>query len=208
MITLAVIVLLLYISFRRFADVAIILGTLPLAAVGGVWLLYVLGYDLSVAVGVGFIALAGVAVEIGVVMLVYLNQAVERRRERAAAEGRPLVRQDIEDAVIDGAVLRIRPVIMTVAATIAVAQAAEPTVPEPVAQGEKSTFPEVPFTVTNDATGLCLAGKAPAAGERAAGHRITGVSRRRLVRAGRAGGLERRRDPGIMRPVSDWRIRS
>ncbi|MGB5332372.1 MAG: CusA/CzcA family heavy metal efflux RND transporter, partial [Woeseiaceae bacterium] len=75
-VTLAIIVLLLYLSFRRFAEVAIIIGTLPLALIGGLWLLYLLGYDLSVAVGVGFIALAGVAVEIGVIMLVYLNQAI------------------------------------------------------------------------------------------------------------------------------------
>jgi Cu(I)/Ag(I) efflux system membrane protein CusA/SilA len=76
-VTLAIIVLLLFLSFRRFAEVAIILGTLPMALVGGLWLLFLLGYDLSVAVGVGFIALAGVAVEIGVVMLVYLNKAAE-----------------------------------------------------------------------------------------------------------------------------------
>jgi Cu(I)/Ag(I) efflux system membrane protein CusA/SilA len=109
-ITLAVIVLLLFINFGRFAEVAIVLGTLPLALVGGLWLLYLFGYQLSVAVGVGFIALAGVAVEIGVVMLVYLNQAISRRTVRS--------RSDVAEAVIEGALLRIRPVIMTVAATI------------------------------------------------------------------------------------------
>ncbi|MBT8093859.1 MAG: CusA/CzcA family heavy metal efflux RND transporter [Gammaproteobacteria bacterium] len=109
-ITLAVIVLLLFINFGRFAEVAIVMGTLPLALVGGLWLLYLLGYQLSVAVGVGFIALAGVAVEIGVVMLVYLNQAIGRRTVRS--------RRDVAEAVIEGALLRIRPVIMTVAATI------------------------------------------------------------------------------------------
>ncbi len=109
-ITLAVIVLLLFMNFGRLPEVAIVLGTLPLALVGGLWLLYLLGYDLSVAVGVGFIALAGVAVEIGVVMLVYLNQAIERRELRSKA--------DVEEAVVEGALLRIRPVIMTVAATI------------------------------------------------------------------------------------------
>ena len=109
-ITLAVIVLLLFINFGRFAEVLIVMGTLPLALVGGLWLLYLLGYQLSVAVGVGFIALAGVAVEIGVVMLVYLNQAI-RRREIATEE-------DVQEAVIEGALLCIRPVIMTVAATI------------------------------------------------------------------------------------------
>ena len=109
-ITLAVIVLLLFVNFGRFAEVAIVIGTLPLALVGGLWLLYLLGYELSVAVGVGFIALAGVAVEIGVIMLVYLNLAMERRTIAT--------KQDIEDAVLEGALLRIRPVIMTVAATI------------------------------------------------------------------------------------------
>jgi Cu(I)/Ag(I) efflux system membrane protein CusA/SilA len=109
-ITLAVILLLLFINFGRFAEVAIIMGTLPLALVGGLWLLYALGYELSVAVGVGFIALAGVAVEIGVIMLVYLNQALARRTLSTI--------DDIREAVIEGALLRIRPVIMTVAATI------------------------------------------------------------------------------------------
>ena len=109
-ITIAVIVLLLFINFGRFAEVAIIMGTLPLALIGGLWLLYLLGYELSVAVGVGFIALAGVAVEIGVVMLVYLNQAIGRRAIKT--------KEDVQQAVIEGALLRIRPVIMTVAATI------------------------------------------------------------------------------------------
>ena len=109
-ITLAVILLLLFINFGRFTEVAIIMGTLPMALIGGLWLLYLLGYDLSVAVGVGFIALAGVAVEIGVIMLVYLNQALERRNIATQA--------DVREAVIEGALLRIRPVIMTVAATI------------------------------------------------------------------------------------------
>jgi Cu(I)/Ag(I) efflux system membrane protein CusA/SilA len=89
-VTLAIIVLLLFLNFRRFAEVAIIMGTLPMALIGGIWLLYLLGYDLSVAVGVGFIALAGVAVEIGVVMLVYLNQAIREHMTAAASEGRAL----------------------------------------------------------------------------------------------------------------------
>jgi Cu(I)/Ag(I) efflux system membrane protein CusA/SilA len=118
-VTLAIIALLLYMSFRRFAEVAIILGTLPMALVGGVWLLYLLDYDLSVAVGVGFIALAGVAVEIGVVMLVYLNQAIRKHKASAAAAGRPVAIEDIHQAVIDGAVLRVRPIMMTVATIIA-----------------------------------------------------------------------------------------
>ena len=87
-ITLAIIVLLLYMSFRNLTEVAIIMGTLPLALVGGIWLLYLLDYNMSVAVGVGFIALSGVAVEIGVIMLVYLNQAFEQHRKQAEKIGR------------------------------------------------------------------------------------------------------------------------
>lgn len=118
-VTLAIIVLLLYLNFRRFAEVAIIMGTLPMALVGGVWLLFLLGYEVSVAVGVGFIALAGVAVEIGVVMLVYLNQAIRQHIVSAEAAGRILTPEDVRQAVIDGAVLRVRPIMMTVAAIIA-----------------------------------------------------------------------------------------
>jgi Cu(I)/Ag(I) efflux system membrane protein CusA/SilA len=118
-VTLAIIVLLLYLNFRRFAEVAIIIGTLPMALIGGLWLLFLLGYDLSVAVGVGFIALAGVAVEIGVVMLVYLNQAIRQHMATAEAESRALTLADVRQAVIDGAVLRVRPIMMTVAAIIA-----------------------------------------------------------------------------------------
>ena len=118
-LTLAIIVLLLFIHFRRFAEVAIIMGTLPMALVGGVWLLYLLGYEMSVAVGVGFIALAGVSVEIGVVMLVYLNLAIRQHIATAEAEGRALNMDDIRQAVIDGALLRVRPIMMTVAAIIA-----------------------------------------------------------------------------------------
>ena len=117
-VTLAIIVFLLYLSFRRFTEVAIILGTLPMALIGGVWLLYLLDYDLSVAVGVGFIALAGVAVEIGVVMLVYLNQAIRQQSAKADAEGRPPSIADVQQAVIDGALLRVRPIMMTVAAIV------------------------------------------------------------------------------------------
>ena len=118
-VTLAIIVLLLYLNFRRFAEVAIIIGTLPMALIGGLWLLFLLGYDLSVAVGVGFIALAGVAVEIGVVMLVYLNQAIRQHKAIAEEESRALTLGDVRQAVIDGAVMRVRPIMMTVAAIIA-----------------------------------------------------------------------------------------
>ncbi len=116
--TLAIIALLLFINFRRIAEVIIILTTLPLALVGGIWLLYLLGYHLSVAVGVGFIALAGVAVEIGVVMLVYLNQALEKQKQIADQENRALTKQNISKAIIEGALLRLRPIMMTVSAII------------------------------------------------------------------------------------------
>ncbi|MBT4770210.1 MAG: efflux RND transporter permease subunit [Rhodospirillaceae bacterium] len=118
-LTLAVIMLLLYLNFRKLGEVAIILGTLPLALTGGLWLIYLLDYNLSVAVGVGFIALAGVAVEIGVIMLVYLNQALQRHKDTATTEGRVLQQTDVRQAVIDGALLRVRPIIMTVTAIIA-----------------------------------------------------------------------------------------
>jgi Cu(I)/Ag(I) efflux system membrane protein CusA/SilA len=117
-LTLAVIVLLLYLSFRSVPEVVIILGTLPLAGAGGLWLLYLLDYELSIAVGVGFIALAGVAVEIGVVMLVYLNQSVARREAETGPERNALTADELVEAVREGALLRVRPVIMTVTATI------------------------------------------------------------------------------------------
>jgi Cu(I)/Ag(I) efflux system membrane protein CusA/SilA len=118
-VTLGIIVLLLYLNFRRFTEVLIIMGTLPLALVGGYWLLYLLGYNMSVAVGVGFIALAGVAVEIGVIMLVYLNQALQHHKDIALRKQRALTTDDVRNAVIDGALLRVRPIMMTVAAIIA-----------------------------------------------------------------------------------------
>jgi Cu(I)/Ag(I) efflux system membrane protein CusA/SilA len=110
--TLAIIVLLLYLNFRSFGDVAVILGSLPFALVGGVWLLYALDYHVSIAVAVGFIALAGVAAETGVVMLLYLNHAWERRSE--AAGSRRLTEQDVREAIVEGALLRVRPKLMTV----------------------------------------------------------------------------------------------
>ncbi len=114
--TLAIILLLLYLNFRNGMEVLIIVTTLPLALVGGFWLLYLLGYNLSVAVTVGFIALGGVAVEIGVVMLAYLDQAMKRRTE---ARGARLTRADIREAIVEGALLRVRPVTMTKVAIIA-----------------------------------------------------------------------------------------
>ncbi len=118
-VTLMIIVLLLFLNFRNMGEVAMILGTLPMALIGGIWLLWLLDYQLSVAVGVGFIALAGVAVEIGVVMLVYLNQALAHKREELNQKGIPLTRAHVREAVIEGALLRVRPIAMTVAAIIA-----------------------------------------------------------------------------------------
>ena len=118
-VTLVIIILLLYLNFRNLIEVAIIMGTLPLALVGGFWLLYLLGYNLSVAVGVGFIALAGVAVEIGVVMLVYLNHALQQHQDEAERSGVKITIDEVRSAVIDGALLRVRPIMMTVAAIIA-----------------------------------------------------------------------------------------
>lgn len=117
-LTLAIIVVLLYVNFRSFAEVAIIMGTLPLAMVGSIWLMYLLGYNFSVAVGVGFIALAGVAVEIGVIMLVYLNQAYRQMLEEFEQKGEEPRLETLRDAVLRGAGLRVRPVMMTAAAII------------------------------------------------------------------------------------------
>jgi len=114
-----IIVLLLFMNFRNLFSVAIIMGTLPLSLVGGYWLLYLLGYNQSIAVGAGFIALAGVAVEIGVLMIVYLDQALARHHDLAAQQGRSLGRFDIMEAVTEGALLRVRPIIMTVSVIIA-----------------------------------------------------------------------------------------
>lgn len=117
-LTLGIIILLLYLYFKRASEVLIILGTLPFALVGGVWLLYFLNYNLSVAVAVGFIALAGVAVEIGVVMLVYLNEAFEKQKLLAEEENCIIMTQDIKQAIINGTLLRLRPILMTVSAII------------------------------------------------------------------------------------------
>jgi Cu(I)/Ag(I) efflux system membrane protein CusA/SilA len=114
-ITIGVIFLLLYLNFRRLSDALIVMLTLPFAMAGGVWLLWVLDYDLSVAVGVGFIALAGVSAELGVILLVFLEEAVSR----FSREGRLNTRSDLLLAVREGAGLRVRPIMMTVTSTIA-----------------------------------------------------------------------------------------
>ncbi len=111
-VTLAVILLLLYLNFRSLAKSLIVLLSVPFAVIGAIWYLHFLGYNLSVAVWVGIIALAGVAAETGVVMLVYLDEAYERR----VREGRMATAQDLRDAIMEGAVQRVRPKMMTVAA--------------------------------------------------------------------------------------------
>lgn len=113
-LTLAIIVVLLYLNFRSFIEVAMIMLTLPLAMIGGIWLMYLEGFNFSVAVGVGFTALAGVAVEIGVIMLVYLNQAYRD----AKAQSAQFTVTELRQAIINGAGLRVRPVMMTVATII------------------------------------------------------------------------------------------
>jgi len=112
--TLAIIVLLLYLHMRRFADVLIVLGTLPLALIGGYWLLYLLDYRMSVAVAVGFIALAGMAAEMGVVKLLYLTNAWQRLQADGRGDEAGLV-----EAVVEGAMRRVRPITMTILSTLA-----------------------------------------------------------------------------------------
>ncbi len=113
-LTLAIIVLLLYLNFRNGRDVLLILFALPFALVGGIWLLFLLDYDLSIAAAVGFIALAGVAAETGVVMVMYLEHAWAERRARAATEDRSPTREELREAIVEGALLRLRPKLMTV----------------------------------------------------------------------------------------------
>jgi Cu(I)/Ag(I) efflux system membrane protein CusA/SilA len=113
-LTLAIILVLLYLNFRSVIEVAIIMGTLPLAMIGGIWLLYLEGFNLSVAVGVGFIALAGVAVEIGVLMLVYLNQAYRELMDKHQVANTQPDLQELSNTLMHGAGLRVRPVVMTV----------------------------------------------------------------------------------------------
>ena len=113
--TLLVIFVLLYMTFQRFDEALLIMATLPLALTGGVWFLWALGYNLSIATGVGFIALAGVAAEFGVIMLHYLKQALADRTARGLAPTLAVV----QDAIREGAVLRVRPKAMTVATLLA-----------------------------------------------------------------------------------------
>lgn len=117
--TLLIITLMLFMAFSRVTEVAIILAALPVALAGGVWLIWYLSFDISVAVLVGFIALAGVAVETAIVMLLYLNLAWEKRKKTAVEEQRSLTPLDVEQVVFEGALLRVRPKVMTVATIFA-----------------------------------------------------------------------------------------
>jgi copper/silver efflux system protein len=103
---------LLYLTFQRFTPALLIMATLPFALTGGLWLLLALDYNLSIASAVGFIALAGVAAEFGVIMLIYLDQAIAKR-------GTALTRESLTAAIVEGAVLRVRPKAMTVAVIVA-----------------------------------------------------------------------------------------
>lgn len=116
-LTLALIFLLLYLNFRRLTETLIVMLSLPFALVGGIWLMWFMGFNMSVAVAVGFIALAGVAAETGVIMLIYLDQALNEARDRAG--GRDLTRDELYAAIMVGAVDRVRPKMMTVVAIMA-----------------------------------------------------------------------------------------
>ncbi len=118
-LTLLIIFLLLYLNFRKLTETLIVMLSLPFALVGGLWLLWWLGFNLSVAVTVGFIALAGVAAETGVVMLIYLDHALAEVKAECAARQRPFARSDLNAAIMRGAVERVRPKMMTVAAIMA-----------------------------------------------------------------------------------------
>ncbi|MDO9286010.1 MAG: efflux RND transporter permease subunit, partial [Aquabacterium sp.] len=118
-VTLLLIFLLLYLNFRRLPETFIVMLSVPFALVGGIWLMWWLDYNLSVAVAVGFIALAGVAAETGVVMLIYLDHAWEEAKERCRLDGRLPGPTDLYGAVMEGAVERVRPKMMTVVAIMA-----------------------------------------------------------------------------------------
>ena len=117
--TILIVFVLLYLNFRRVTETLIIMLSVPFSVVGGVWLMWWLGFNLSVAVAVGFIALVGVAAETGVVMLIYLDQAYTELRESRAAEARPFTHEDLHTAIMRGGAERVRPLMMTVAAIIA-----------------------------------------------------------------------------------------
>ena len=118
-VTILIIFLLLYLNFRRVTETLIVMLSVPFALVGGLWWMWWLGFNLSVAVAVGFIALAGVAAETGVVMLIYLDQAFTDLQAQRAAQDRPFTHEDLHDAIMSGGAERVRPLMMTVAAIMA-----------------------------------------------------------------------------------------
>jgi Cu(I)/Ag(I) efflux system membrane protein CusA/SilA len=118
-VTLVIIFVLLYLNFGRLTETLIVMLSVPFALVGGVWLMAWMQFNISVAVAVGFIALAGVAAETGVVMLIYLDSALSERHRRCASEGRAFTPEDLRVAIMAGAVERVRPKMMTVTAIIA-----------------------------------------------------------------------------------------
>jgi Cu(I)/Ag(I) efflux system membrane protein CusA/SilA len=117
-LTILVIFVLLYFNFRRLTETLIVMLSVPFSLVGGIWLMYLLGYNVSVAVAVGFIALLGVAAEIGVVILIYIDHALQAAAAKRRAAGEKLTSEDIHESVIQGALMRVRPIMMTVAAII------------------------------------------------------------------------------------------
>ncbi|HKB54713.1 MAG TPA: efflux RND transporter permease subunit, partial [Ramlibacter sp.] len=118
-VTLLTIFVLLYLNFRRLTETLIVMLSVPFALIGGIWLMWLLGYNLSVAVGVGFIALAGVAAETGVVMLIYLDSAWREAQACCEQEHRKPRMTDLYGAIMEGAVERVRPKMMTVVAIMA-----------------------------------------------------------------------------------------
>ncbi len=118
-LTLFIIFLLLYLNFRRLTETLIVMLSVPFALTGGLWLMYLMGFNMSVAVAVGFIALAGVAAETGVVMLIYLDHAFTATVRERKEQARPVTARDLHDAIIEGAVERVRPKMMTVSAIMA-----------------------------------------------------------------------------------------
>ena len=117
-LTILIIFVLLYFNFRRFTETLIVMLSVPFALTGGIWLMYLLGYNLSVAVAVGFIALLGVAAEIGVVILIYIDHSLRAVAEPREAAGEAVTGEDLREAVTQGALMRVRPIMMTVAAII------------------------------------------------------------------------------------------
>src|SRR5258708_31458195 len=107
-LTLFIIFILLYLNFRRFTETLIVMLSVPFALTGGLWLMYLMGFNMSVAVAVGFIALAGVAAETGVVMLIYLDHAFTAMLEQCRSEDRPITARDLYAAIMEGAVERLR----------------------------------------------------------------------------------------------------